>query len=129
MQIFLCKNDFYLHMSEKSTTFAADLRQKWVHSLFAGVMLIAFAGMMAVKDLHHHHHDCCCEHCLPSGEVNLSAADDCPICHFTIAPQCSDIVVPAIEVPTVNRVLQSFFLFSYTAVEAERPSSRGPPVC
>ena len=103
------------------------MRQKWVHSLFAVTMLIAFGSMMAIKD--HHHHDHHCAACLPISDVTVAEADDCPICQFSIAPQLAQTAVVAVEAPMSFVLLRSFFLFSYTAVSTDVVSLRGPPAC
>ena len=105
-----------------------------IHSLFALAMLFAFCNMMLVKDFHHH--DCVvCSECVSedldpqSPCLVLSEADDCPICHFTIAPQQAQITHVAIEAPEVYVQLRCFFIESFTTIDAEEPSSRGPPAC
>ena len=105
-----------------------------VHSLFALVMLVAFCNMMLVKDFHHH--DCvACSQSASEGldplssPVVLSEADDCPICHFTVAPQQAQITRIAIVAPQVYVQLRCFFIESFSTIDAEEPSSRGPPVC
>ncbi len=96
-------------------TFAPGMRIGKIHSLFAWVTVVAFVGMMVVKDYHglllhkasSGTHTCCCHHSQADGEqicvldgkplsehgahdhksfVALHAEDDdCAICHFTIA--------------------------------------------
>ena len=105
-----------------------------VHSLFALVMLFAFCNMMLVKDFHHH--DCAvCSHCASEGteqesdSLILTESDYCPICHFTIAPQQAQIARVAIVAPEVYVQLRCFFVESFFTIDAEEPSSRGPPAC
>ena len=103
------------------------MRRKWVHSLFAVAMLIAFGNMMVINEHHHHEHHCAA--CLPTADVSVTETDECPICQFSIAPQWFEIVVPIVTAPTVCMHLQSYVLLSYTAVSTDVVSLRGPPAC
>ena len=83
--------------------------------------------MMLVKDIHHH--ECVCGCSIPSGEPAFIEADDCPICQFTIAPQQAQVSTVTINAPETFVLLRSFFFLSYSSIDAEDSSSRGPPMC